>query len=102
MAENAWRCVGANCDYVLGFVVGGEFIPSEGIGGKLLQTRGSNLVVICPICGTKKTWYTADNITRAMYQLVDALSGVIVRRSVSIITKEITYALNKMKEEDKN
>lgn len=78
-----WFCVNEDCRRELGSVLGGEFTPAEDIGGRLLQTRGPNLVVTCPVCGTPKVWYTADPITRALYQLVDVTATQAARRMVS-------------------
>jgi len=84
--NNEWYCIG--CDQVLGLVLGSELTLAEGIGGEFVQTRGPNLVIKCPSCGSKKVWYTADPIVRAMYQLVDAISSVAASRMVHTISEE--------------
>jgi len=88
MAKSSeWFCINEECRKVLGEVMGGEFFPGEGIIGKFLQTRGPNLVVTCPECGTQKVWYTADPITRALYQLVDAISTQSAKRMISKVSE---------------
>jgi len=82
-----WFCINEECRRCLGSVLGGEFHPAEDIGGKYMQTRGPNLVIRCPDCNTPKVWYTADPITRAMYQLVDAISTQAARRMVSKVSE---------------
>lgn len=66
-----WQCI--NCGSILGTVLGGEFHPS--VAGKQLRTSGPNLVVTCPECGSVKTFYTADPVVRALYQLINAVSA---------------------------
>lgn len=87
--DNSWRCINDACGHTLGFVVGNEFEPAEDVGGKSLRTRGPNLVVTCPECGTVKVWYTADPLTRALYQLIDSMSTVAVRRIIPELSDEI-------------
>ncbi len=84
-----WYCINEDCRYELGSVLGGEYYPADSVSGGHLQTRGPNLVVKCPGCGTQKVWYTADPITRAMYQLVDAVATQGARRMVKTFS-EIT------------
>lgn len=93
--NNSWYCIG--CDFILGEVLGSELTLAEGVGGKLVQTRGPNLVVVCPTCGAKKVWYTADPIVRAMYQLVDSIATVGAKRMVFIVGEE----LDKFRQENK-
>ncbi len=76
MSNNEWLCI--NCGEVLGHVLGGELRPS--VNGEQCVTRGPNLVITCPSCGSVKTFYTADPIVRAIYQLVDAISSELARR----------------------
>lgn len=83
-----WKCVNDQCNRTLGQVLGGEFHPSEDFSADQLQTRGPNLVVKCPDCDTLKIWYTADPITRAMYQLVDAIATVGARKMVRVMGEE--------------
>jgi len=85
--NNEWYCIG--CDKVLGFVLGSELVLAEDIGGKLVQTRGPNLVIKCPTCESKKVWYTADPVVRAIYQLVEAISSVAAKRMVTAVADEI-------------
>lgn len=84
-----WRCVNEKCGRVLGQVLGGEFRPAEDISAGNLQTRGPNLVLHCPDCNTPKVWYTADPITRAMYQLVDAMATTGAKKMIRIVGAEI-------------
>jgi len=82
-----WRCINDKCSRVLGEVLGGEFQPSDDYSAELLQTRGPNLVITCPDCSTLKVWYTADPITRAMYQLVDAIATQGARRMIKKVSE---------------
>jgi hypothetical protein len=90
MNDKLWRCINEACGQSLGEVVGGEFVPAEGVGGSLLQTRGPNLVVKCPNCGTVKIWYTADPISRALHQLLDASIDLVARRAVQKIREDLS------------
>lgn len=85
--KSEWYCVG--CGKVLGNVYGGEFYP--GVPGENLRTSGPNLVVTCPDCKGKKTFYTSDPIVRAVYQLVGALAEV----SAQAMTEQIGKTLHK-------
>lgn len=75
--KTSWYCVNTECGAVLGNVVAGEL---EGEDIIKFSTRGPNLEVICPACGTKKVWYTADPLVRASYQLIDAVATMMVNR----------------------
>ncbi len=79
--NNSWLCI--ECGLELGEVAGGELTPSSKVPQKNLRTRGPNLVVVCPNCGATKTWYTADPVVRALYQLIDAMSTALARRVIS-------------------
>ncbi len=83
--NNEWQCI--NCGIVLGEVAGGELTLSNTVPSKNIRTRGPNLVVVCPECGAVKTWYTADPIVRAMYQLVDALASALAKRVLSQLSE---------------
>lgn len=82
-----WYCINEDCKHGLGNVLGGEYYPGEDISGEQLQTRGPNLVVKCPECETQKVWYTADPITRALYQLIDAIATQAARRMISKVSE---------------
>ena len=86
--SSEWYCVNDQCRKRLGHVLGGEFKPDEEITGKNLQTRGPNLVVHCPKCNTPKVWYTADPITRALYQLIDAIATQSAKRMIRKVSEE--------------
>lgn len=90
MAENKrdtrWYCVNSECGEPLGNVLGAELYVSESV--KEVHTKGVNVVLSCPKCGTKKVWYTSDAINRAMYQLIDAIAGQLAYRVMQDITKE--------------
>lgn len=93
-SQSEWRCINNSCSRVLGYVRGGEFYPAEDVVGDNIHTRGPNLTVTCPDCGTIKMWYTADPITRALYQLVEAISSVAAKRMVRKVS-ELTMTQNK-------
>ncbi len=78
MQKSDWLCIG--CGDRLGSVFGGELYPDVPVGK--LRTSGPNLVVTCPHCGSVKTWYTADPVVRAVYQLVNAISEVAARSMI--------------------
>lgn len=83
----SWYCV--SCSKILGEVLGSELTLAGGIGGENVQTRGPNLCIKCPDCGSKKIWYTSDPIVRAMYQLVDSISSVAARRMITAVAEEM-------------
>lgn len=89
-----WLCI--NCGRVLGQVFGGEFYPC--IDGKYLRTSGPNLEVTCPNldCNHKKTFYTADPIVRAIYQLTDAVATQAARRMVETCGVQMLSQATKM------
>ena len=74
-----WMCI--ECGHVLGQVVGGELKPS-GVPSKNAITRGPNLVITCGECGKVKVWYTADQVVRAVYQLIDAIASAMAGRMI--------------------
>lgn len=82
-----WYCINEDCKHVLGEVLGGEFFPSEELTGGCFQTRGPNLVVRCPQCGTVKVWYTADPLTRSLQQLIDVISTQAAKRMISKVSE---------------
>ena len=84
--NNSWLCV--ECGLELGEVQGGELVPSEKVPQANLRTRGPNLAVTCPNCGSVKTWYTADPIVRALYQLIDAMVTVAAKRMVTVLSEQ--------------
>jgi hypothetical protein len=73
-----WVCV--NCGCTLGNVVAGELVVLVPPGHSI--TRGPHLVVTCPECAREKTFYTSDAVVRAVYQLIDAITGEFARRLV--------------------
>ena len=83
---NSWMCV--NCGHILGQVSGGELRPT-GVPSENLITRGPNLVVTCHKCNVEKTWYTADPIVRALYQLVDATATAMAGRMIYTAGKTV-------------
>ena len=84
-----WLCI--QCGEHLGDVAGGELTPSEKIPQKNLRTRGPNLVVVCPNCGSTKTWYTADPVVRALNQLVDAVATSLARRVIHLVSEQMLH-----------
>lgn len=97
--NNNWVCINNTCGRTLGYVVGGEFQPEEDVNGENLRTRGPNLVVTCPDCGSVKVWYTADPLTRSIHQLVDVMSSSMARRSVNETLDELRPAFKRMMDE---
>ena len=91
MEKPGWLCI--NCGETLGFMQGGELKPA--VPGEFLLTRGPNLVVTCPKCGSVKTFYTSDPVVRAMYQLVDALASALARRVVTLVSEGTLRIPNK-------
>ncbi len=87
MKTSDWRCINEQCGRTLGRVFGGEYQPSDDFSASKVQTRGPNLVITCPDCGTQKVWYTADPITRAMYQLVDAIATQGAKRMIRKVSE---------------
>lgn len=83
--NSTWQCI--QCGKILGEMVGGELRPDTSIPGDHMITRGPNLVVTCPECGSTKVFYTSDQMVRAMYQLVDALSTQLAKRAVRLISE---------------
>ena len=86
MTGKEWICI--ECETVLGSVVGGELVISDQIPGDHIRTNGPNLVIQCPACERTKTWYTSDQIVRAIYQLVDAITTAMATRIVRIVGRE--------------
>lgn len=78
-----WLCI--KCGKTLGEVLGGEL--QVGVPEGHTKTRGANLVLTCDACGAQKTWYTADPIVRAIYQLTDAVATLAARRMVETAGK---------------
>lgn len=87
----AWTCI--SCSAELGEVVAGELVVL--VPAKNARTRGVNLVLTCPKCGAEKVWYSSDPIVRAVYQLVDAITGVAARRMVEVTSRELMNRLEK-------
>jgi len=85
VTDNNWLCI--DCGATLGAVVGGEFSPDESVPCANIRTRGPNLVITCPHCGTVKTWYTADPIVRSQYQMLDALATALTKRVLSQLSE---------------
>lgn len=90
IGKTEWQCV--QCGYVLGHVLGGEFYPC--VPGEQMHTSGPNLAVKCPNCNFIKTFYTADPVVRALYQLVNAVSSVAARSMVEQLGKVVNEKTN--------
>ena len=73
-----WYCVNESCGAVLGVVSGNELEVAPAAVTEVLS-KGPNIEVTCK-CGTKKVWYTSEPVVRAMYQLVDSMANMLVRR----------------------
>jgi ribosomal protein S27E len=89
--KSDWQCI--QCGRRLGGVFGGEFYPD--VPPDKLRTSGPNLVVTCPDCGAIKTWYTADPLVRAVYQLVDAIASVAARSMVEQVGRSVNNEIRK-------
>jgi hypothetical protein len=61
------------------------------VPGKNIRTSGPNVVLTCPNCSQLKTWYTSDQVVRAVYQLVNAISDVAAKAMV----EQISHAMHK-------
>lgn len=87
MVENDtnWYCV--DCPTVLGKVEGGELKGVDSVPQANYETRGPNLKVTCPNCGRVKVWFTSDAITRAMYQLVNAIATEAAKKMLHEVNK---------------
>ena len=83
--KSEWLCI--SCGVSLGSVQGGEYYPTAKAVN--VHTSGPNLVVSCSECGSLKTWYTADPVVRAIYQLVHAMADVSARAMLDQVGKEI-------------
>lgn len=80
-----WYCV--DCGKVLGKLEGGELVGNNDIPASSYETRGPNLKVTCPDCKRVKIWFTSDSITRAMYQLVNAIAAEAAKKMLHEVNK---------------
>jgi len=80
--QTPWLCVNNDCNHALGFVSGGEFTPADDVMPSDISTRGSNLILKCPECGTIKTWYTSDPLVRTMNQLIEVMADSVAKRAI--------------------
>lgn len=87
-SKSLWYCVNPDCGEPLGDVFGGELRISENIKGALVETRGPNVVIKCPKCGTAKVWYTSDRLYRALSQLIDAIAEQGAKRMLFTLMDE--------------
>jgi len=83
--QTPWMCINEGCGHTIGFVIGGELTPAEDLMPGDISTRGSNIILRCPVCGTPKTWYSSDPLARALNQLVDVLSEAIAKRAIHVV-----------------
>lgn len=83
--QTPWMCVNNECNHILGFVNGGEFTPSDDIIPSDISTKGSNLIIKCPKCGTVKTWYTSDPMVRTLNQLIEVMADQMAKRAIHSI-----------------
>ena len=91
--QTLWYCVNQDCGKPMGEVVGGELK----VDGVYIETRGPNLVVTCPHCGTTKVWYTSDRLYRSITQLIDSIAEVGAKRMLYTMLDEVR-ALEKTKQ----
>jgi len=80
-----WYC--PECSSVLGYIEGGELVGNDKVPSRFYETRGPNLKVTCPDCGRVKIWFTSDAITRAIYQLVGAVSAEAAKKMIHEVAK---------------
>ena len=81
-----WYCINRECAdatgkrSVLGRIVKGELV----ISGTPANTDGTHVTVLCPLCGTPKTWFATDKkvvaefwavMNRVMGKLMGAVSN---------------------------
>ena len=83
--QTPWLCVNNECNHTIGHVNGGEFTPAYDVAPEDISTRGSNLIIKCPECGTIKTWYTSDPLVRIWNQLLDVTAESIAKRAIHTI-----------------
>lgn len=83
--QTPWLCVNNECNHILGYVNGGEFNPADDLIPSEISTRGANLIVKCPECGTVKTWYTSDPLVRTLNQLIEVMSEQMAKRAIRSI-----------------
>ena len=86
--QTPWMCVNNECNHIIGYVSGGEFPPADDVFPSDISTRGSNLIVRCPQCGTIKTWYSSDQMNRIINQLMDVMAESIAKRAIHTIHTE--------------
>lgn len=82
---NTWVCIA--CGRELGVLIGQELAPHQDTA---LRTQGSNLLVTCPSCHTRKTWYPADPLVRVLRQLIDVIASEMSRAAVRGLSKEVS------------
>lgn len=85
MSKTTWVCI--SCGHVLGDLYGQELAPR---GDVQLKTQGSNLVITCPECGTRKIWFPADAVVRVMKQLIDVIASETARAAVRAVQQELS------------
>lgn len=91
-AKNTWVCI--NCGRVLGMLIGQELEPESDVK---LRTQGANLLITCPNCDTRKTWFPADPLVRVMKQLIDVIASETARSAVYNVGRELAQARRESK-----
>lgn len=74
--QKPWPC--PDCGNNLGYVISGQLLLD---GDVRANTDGSNLVVYCKQCGTIKTWYSNDRLSRLIRELADEVAKRVHRIS---------------------
>lgn len=74
--EKPWPCLA--CDNNLGYIVQGQLMLT---GEVHANTDGSNLVVKCTKCGSRKVWYSNDRLSSLIKELGREISQNIRSRS---------------------
>lgn len=83
--QTPWMCINDACEQVIGYVSGGELTPAEDVKPADITTRGANVAIRCPVCGTMKTWYASDPIVRMTNQLIEVIAESIAKRAIHTV-----------------
>jgi rubredoxin len=70
-----WGCPA--CNSVIGHVVYGELYIDE---KRTINTDGPNLIVQCPSCGYRKTWYAEDRLDKLIREIARETANLILNK----------------------